>query len=85
MKFWLKYFSTWFRTWIHCCIKEFNWTEDHRMCMIQGRNFCNCGYLNNGKSFDQSLEELGLMREHYRSNPHLSEREHRECHEGKKI
>lgn len=48
----------------HCAVRSMN-RDSHRMCFICDeigavRYFCECGYLNAGRTFDQELGLYGL-------------------------
>lgn len=47
----------WWRTYWHCLfLTVFRPSEDHRMCSTTERGaFCNCGYMNDGVTFDQEV------------------------------
>lgn len=68
LKGWFKvYMPTWLKTYWHCLTRIHRilppWKEDHRMCEYGNisdptRNFCSCGYLNGGKTYDKFTERF---------------------------
>lgn len=47
--------TRWLKVWWHCLIRT-TAKADHRMCSIGFRPFCNCGYLNGGRTFGEEID-----------------------------